>query len=175
MKFFDWIANLFAGLDLRFQRVVTLFILILLVLGILAFEYYSGFIFYWSMAQKINLLKELNVLAKDGIAANPELYSVYERTLQQLASREIQPLSLPIFVSTEVWKVLSGAFLGLLFTVVGVVQRNPSVAFGAFAFAIIGGFLALLLPILFNPWVNFLGFPIAEATFLILYGRKSKS
>jgi len=51
-------------------------------------------------------------------------------------------------------------------------------ALGGFGFGILSGLLGIVIPTVYNPWVNYLGYPIVEVVALLMFARiipKSKT
>lgn len=173
------ITTLFEGLDLRRRWLAILGFGVLVVFSLLLFEQMTGTIYYNSLERKVALLAELNTLEKEGdISSKPELKRAYDVTVQELDLRPIQPFRFPttVFVySVTFWKVISGAALGLLFAIVSIFggKENMNTTIGATIVAILGGFMGGLLPVIYEPWVNYLGFPIVEIVFIFLLGRRT--
>jgi hypothetical protein len=176
------VTTLFEGLDLRRRWLAIIVFGVLVVLSLLLFEQLTGTIYYSSLERRTELLKELNALEKEGnISSNPELKRVYDQTVQELSLRPIRPFGFPSvgFVSSVTfWKVISGAAVGLLFATVALLQFQKSstnALTGAVGFAVIAGFIGGLLPVIYYPWINYIGFPIAQILFFTVIGRRTRT
>jgi hypothetical protein len=141
----------------------------------------TGAVYYNNLERKVELLKELNALEKEGfVSSNPELKRVYDGTVQELNLRSVQPFSFPtafLISSVAFWKVLSGAALGMGLTIISIVLKllNRNGIAGAIVLILFCGFLGWLLPVIYNPWVNYLGFPIVQLLFVLVVARGSKT
>ncbi len=176
------VTTLFEGLDLRRRWLAIIVFVVLVAVSLLLFEQMTGTIYYSSLERRTELLKELNALEKEGnISSNPELKRVYDQTVQELSLRPIRPFGFPSlgFVSSVTfWKVISGAAVGLVFVLVSLAQfqkSSPSALIGAVGFSVIFGFIGGLLPTSIDPWINYIGFPVAQIMFLILLGRRTRT
>jgi len=108
-------------------------------------------------------------------------YRVEAFSVAQISS---ELASLILRIPERFWKFVSAAFLGFLVGVSGLVERkkNPdrgsSMALGGFGFGILSGLLGIVIPTVYNPWVNYLGYPIVEVVALLMFARiipKSKT
>jgi hypothetical protein len=176
--FGNLVTALFEGLNLRRRWVAILGFVILITFCLLIFEQTSGTIYYNSLGRKVEILKELNALEKEGtISSYPELKRTYDTTVEELNLRTIQPFnfsSIALISSITFWKVISGAAPAVGFMVFFILQKETDIhaLFGAIIFAILGGFIGGLLPVIYNPWINYIGFPIAQGVFLNAYGKR---
>jgi hypothetical protein len=141
----------------------------------------TGAVYYNNLERKVELLKELTALEKEGgISSNPELKKIYDGTVQELNLRPIQPFNFPIAVlnsSVTFWKIISGAALGILLTIIAATQgeSNRNNLIGVIMFTILCGFLGGLIPVIYNPWINYLGFPIAQLLFFLVIVRRANT
>lgn len=176
------VTTLFEGLDLRRRWLAIIVFGVLVVFSLLLFEQMTGTIYYSSLERRTELLKGLNALEKEGnISSNPELKRVYDQTVQELSLRPIRPFGFPsvgFFSSVTFWKVLSGAAVGLVFAIAPLLhfqKSSTNAVIGAVGIGIICGFIGGLLPVIYNPWINYIGFPIAQILFFSVIGRRVRT
>ncbi len=178
----DVLKALFEGLDLRRRWLAVFSFVVVVGVCLLLFEQMTATVYYSSLERKTSLMKELNALEKEGdISSSPELKKVYDATVQELSLRPIRPFAFPAVVSLSsvtFWKVVSGAGVGLFFAlcyVFGVWRTGVNILPAAVAIAIIGGFIGGVMPVLYGPWVNYIGFPVVQLLLLFLAGRRIDS
>ena len=152
-------------------------ILFFAIASIMMLEHQTGLGYYYSLGRRVELLGRLNQLSKDGIAANPQLAHSYARSIEDLERRNVTPFDLRTFgvvSSPTSWKFLSGAALGILLSLSGLFQKSQGAVLflAGLAFALLFGFVAVAIPTLGSPWVNYLGFPVVQALTLYLLGRR---
>ena len=81
--------------EFRWGRLVFWIVLALLFFGAgLIVETTTGIRFMWSMDRKIELLTELNDLAKEGVAQDPQLGPIYQSAVRELAGYDVKPLTM---------------------------------------------------------------------------------
>lgn len=137
--------------------------------------------YYQNLEQKIDLIKSLNELEKDGIRSRPELSRVYDQTIIELSLREIRPTLLPpILIPTipmmdqiTIYKTISGAFVGLLFFLIALLfvrQGQKEIIKGTVIVTVVFGTIGAILPTFIAPVVNIVVLPILELVALYIYG-----
>jgi len=179
VKFF---TSLFEGLDLRRRWSLIVGTVIVAVLVTVVFEYCTAWNYYRSLENKVSFLKELHALAKDDIAASPELFRIYRETAGEVGARRVRPLTLPTFTpSVTSRKFVSGSlfWLVMMFAALrGTFGQETSIKVIGVVFmgvvALLFGCLGTLIPTICNPLVNYLGFPIVQIRTLWLLGRGTK-
>ena len=82
-------------------------------------------------------------------------------------------------MSVAFWKAISGASFWLLFAIAalfGAFGDENKVA-GVIGLSIIGaifGYIGALIPTIYNPWVNYLGFPALQIGVILFLSSRSK-
>ena len=137
------------------------------------------------MQKKIGLIKELAEISSHDINPEGQLYSVYIDTIDEVSSYKIQPfkISIPMIDTIGLFKALSGGLIWLIFAILGFLGKfgeNNRMIGGIFFFlvAILFGWIGILIPVIWNPWVNFIGFPIVQLVIILWLGKlagKSKN
>lgn len=184
-----FIVSLFQDLKLPLRWLAMLAILLFAILGLWGYESLTGHLFYSQLEKKTALLKELQLIANDGIAQKPELYPIYLSAVAEVGKHETFNLSnfnipsINIGDPVVMGKAISGASIWLLVLLVGLppnIRKEGKLTFVVVATTIaivaLGLFFAwigTLIPTLLNPWINFIGFPLAQfAIVYLLFGRR---
>ncbi|TEU15132.1 MAG: hypothetical protein E3J21_13990 [Anaerolineales bacterium] len=186
----DLIIGLFKELKLPLRWIAVIVSVILFVLGVLGYEHLTGHFYYGRLEKKIALLKELQLIANEGIASNQELYPIYQSAVEELTHYEVRGLPFPPLPSVSfgdpvTWgKAISGASVWLLFLIVGVSSdvkkagRISGATIGAAVLVIIiatvFAWVGTIIPTIFSPWVNYIGFPAIQSALFFLLFRKKK-
>jgi len=186
----DFVVSLFKGLRLPFRWLAALLSLVVIVLALLGYEHLTGHFYFSRLERKVALLKELHNIASQGIDANHELYPIYRSAVNELVQYEIRTIAFPWFPSVNfgdpvTWgKAISGALVWVLILVIGVssdvkkVGRLSGATIGVgivvLMIAALFAWLGTLIPTIFNPWVNYIGFPVVQVVVFYLLGRKKK-
>ncbi len=162
----------------------------LLVVGValvLVFPYIdANFLFYNRIEKRIDILQSIVQIDPGKLAQNPELQEEYNSILSEMEQQ--RELSLSSIFSSEQptvgtsWpKILSGGLLswGLAVCMIfmGDFKSRAARAVAVILFVLLGialGYFGARLPIFFNPWVNYIGFPIIQMLFLFAVASKPK-
>ena len=199
---FRILAQIFTGFgelfpDLKTRRLVILCIGIFLPLLFLVIDSQTNLFFFWYLQKKVNILKDLYLLNSDISVNNQDFndiyaqvlnelnshkyFSIYERSVQ--ISEKIMSLFANIFSFRLFWKFVSGSLLGVIVTIAFIVQAlekkeysTDNTVLGGIIFTFITGILGAMIPIIFSPVVNYIGYPVIQILFLILIaGASSQS
>jgi len=151
-----------------------------IVVVVVVLELWTGWNYYGSLAKKVGLLKELHALAKDHIAANPQLYRIYRETEDEVAMRRVSPFAIPsLSPSVTFWKAVTGSlfwFVLLLAVLFGSFGEKDRIGLAIFMVVLGGlfGFAGTLIRTLYRPWVNYIAFPIAQLLGVVFLGSRIK-
>jgi len=186
----DFIVGLFKGLKLPLRWLAVIASLFLIVLVLLGYEYLTGHFYLNRLQKKIALLKELQFIANEGIDANDELVLIYQSAVDELAQYKVRPIALPYLPSVSLgdpvtWgKAISGASVWLLILIAGVSSdvgkagrltgTTIGVAIVLIIIVTLFAWLGAIIPTIFNPWVNYIGFPAIQLVLFYLLSRKKK-
>ncbi len=164
---------------------LTKFLVIVLVLGSVAVfivpVVYNNFFYLKSVKQKAEIVEDLSNIPSDRLKNDPSLKSQYETVLDDLEKLELHvwKLNLNGVVSysgpVSNWgKFLSGFSLWILFSVIFIFDKKNSIGkkIGSILVllivgAIFGG-VGMLIPIIYSPWVNYIGYPALQLVVLII-------
>lgn len=145
---------------------------------LLAIEAETGAVYYWTMERRVAFLKDLRQLSTSGIAADPQLASIYS----DLVSAQTRPtIALGQFSVGTIAKFLAGASLGLfmLSTHISTTARgkgtgDPSAGlFVSLFFTVTLGLLGPLITDFGSAWVNVAGYFIFFAVLIAVLGLTS--
>ena len=105
--------------EFRWGRLVFWLVLILLLFAVgLVVETTTGVRFLWSMDRKVQLLTQLQELASEGIAQDPQLGPIYQDSVRELAEYKVEPLRISLVLDLEgTIKFLGAALPVMLFYV----------------------------------------------------------
>lgn len=176
------ITSMLAGLDIRRRWLATVGALGLAITLLYLFELGTGWLYFRNLEKKVALLSQLRSLEEKGIAQSPVLRPIFEQAASDLAARGTSPASWPTLGftgSTALWKGLSGASLWILFALLGLggtFGKDSRLA----AFLVLGivaivlGVIGSILPTVYNPWVNYISFPLLQLVLLIVISGRAQ-
>jgi len=177
-------------LEFNFRRLLFwVFVVFAVVTGFTVFENLTGYAYFSRMEKKVAILKSLNELAQDEISTKPELNSIYQDVTSELESYQIKPLSFSGILSglgptapqipAEFGKFISGGLLGFMVAIAGLVDRKKggekwrSTFLGGLVFGILMGLIGIVIPTIYNLWINYIGFPVIQIGVILLFSRKT--
>lgn len=184
-----FIVSLFQDLKLPLRWLAVVAILLFAVFGLWGYESLTGNFFYSQLEKKIALLRELQLMANDGIAQKPELYPIYLSIVSEIGHYKTFNLSSIHIPSVNIGdpvvmgKAIGGASVWLLILLIGLPPNikkegklTPVIVTTAIVVVAMGllfAWIGTLIPTLLNPWINFIGFPLAQfAVIYLLFGRR---
>jgi len=188
-QFFKSFGELFP--DLKIRRYILVLISIALPLLVWFIESQTSLIFFWYLQRKLEILKDLSSLNDKLALENHQFSQAYLKILNELDSHSyfsitefisnifthITFLSENLWESQAFWKVFWGAFIGVVFACISLLQvslGNKSLlgaALGAGIFGILCGILGLFIPTIFYPIVNYVSYPILQISLLLYYSK----
>lgn len=147
----------------------------------LSFESLTGYFYYQGLQKKVMLLKELQALSKDGIDRNPTLKHIHDELAGELETpREGRGISVAWLRTASIafLKWVSGAAIGLFAIMLAFFgawrgEQRRHVVIGAVFFVAVFGTVAVLLPTIFHPAVNYVLLPLLQIVGLYLYNRRT--
>ncbi len=180
----ELIASLLKELDSRRKWIAIALFAILILALMSGFEYFTGHFYYESLEKKVRLLKELQIISNAGIASNSDLYPIYRSAVEELSRPRELRIALPLEYLADpvtIGKAVSGALVWLVILIFGVASERKKGTFAGITVAVavvllfiatLFGWIGSILPTVLNPWVNFIGFPLAQFLVLALIFRK---
>lgn len=190
-KVLAFVASLFQELKLPVRWVAFITLILTLASGAWFAEYATKYVYFTKLERKILLLKELQQVANSGIQSNPELYPVYKDTANELAAVNLQtPLftGLSIFtlndtVGVTVGKAIGGASLWIIILLSTLssnrekgkksFRENFDSISGMLFISALFGWVGTMIPTFYNPWVNYVGFPLLQVIVLFIFSWKA--
>lgn len=185
-QFFTGFGDLFP--DIKTRRFIIACISLFLPLCFWIFESQTNTFFFGYLQNKVDILKELYLMNNDIVTTNSDFNSTYNQILAELNSHEyfsiserisqafvnIQLLLNKILNSTKFWKLMSGSLLGLIVTIIFIVEflqnkkeSTSNTIIGGIFFAVIAGTAGIFIPTIFTPIVNYIGYPAIQILFLL--------
>ncbi|MEX2161251.1 MAG: hypothetical protein WD751_04975 [Anaerolineales bacterium] len=181
--------NVFSSLEALFLQfnvrrlfywiTLILIVAVLLVVG----ERLTGFIYFWQVERKIDIVSSLLSLNSNGIRNDPQLASIYEDLINSV--KNYVPASFSFeFAGAQgssletLVKFLGGSLLGVLVALSGYSDRNDprktqwrSTLFGGLFFGLVFGFVGIVIPTYTNPWVNLIAYPVIQIIFILILSK----
>lgn len=169
---------------------------VIVMVFILVFPYIDSNFFYYSrMEKRIQILEKLMDLDEEKINHNPAYKDEYDSILQEVAQQRERSVNSVMNRAIEYvngivasgtaqgnrrLKFLSGAALSLIVLIcipfMNTFKRRSDKVMAfiiVFCITCLLGWIAAILPVLFSPWVNYLGCPAAQIVLLVVAVNKS--
>lgn len=174
----------FVGKNLKNPKLyVALVILIIFIF--LIFPYIDANFFYYDRIEKrIDILQKITEIDTEKLSENAVLENEYNKIISEIEKQEEFSISnaLNTDYSNYKWgKFISGGILVWFVTIWALFMKTvkgfwkKTITFLILSvFGIILGFVATLIPTIFDPWVNYIGFPLAEIFIVGAFALKQK-
>ena len=156
-------------------------IFIIAITGALVFEHYTGNFYFNRLNKKIDVLIKIDNQSKSDSLIQKQVGKEYISLIQEVSKvktskkfRIGETLNITKEERQTLFKFLS-ALLTPLIIVIGSWKDDPKeersdLITGFAIIGLVGGFLAVLIPIIYHPWINYLGFPVIEFFVLMIIG-----
>lgn len=179
--FVSWIQR-----NLKNPKLYAVFAAIIVVIA-LVFPYVdANFFFYNRIEKRVDILQTLSELDIEKISQYPALREEYNAIISEIEKQ--RELSIFSAISTKqtssnipLFKFLSGGALAWAITLcvpfMNTFKDRKTKILAFFLVALIGGILgwvAYITPTIFNPWINYIGYPILQLIILIALTMKPK-
>ncbi len=168
-----YLTHISEGFSARYRWLFILLILGILFFMFLVIEHYSGWCYYSNMSKKIAILEGLQSLTDSGILNNKQLVPIFNQTVSDISGDQITRFQFT-GKATFMWKAISGASVGFLILIASLAvsrkNRNKKGAMivGSLFFTVVSVLVAISLPTLGFPFVNYLGVPVTALLALVL-------
>ena len=168
-----YLTHISEGFSAKYRWLILLLILGVLFFIFLVVEHYSGWCYYSNMSKKIAILEGLQSLTDSGILHNKQLIPIFNQTVSDISGDQITRFQFTE-KATLLWKAVSGASIGFLILIAALAaskkNRNKKGAMivGSLFFTVLSVLVAISLPTLGFPFVNYLGVPVTALLALVL-------
>lgn len=166
-----------------------LLIAVSIIILVLVFPYIdANFFFYNRIEKRIGILQSLSELDMEKISQSYDLQKEYCAILSEVEGQREWSISGASIINrstvtktTLLFKFLSGSLLAWIIAIIvpfiNTFKNKKEKIASFFLCAAIGailGMIGYIMPIIFNQWVNYIGFPVFQLFFLIALSNKDK-
>lgn len=172
--------------NLKNPKLYVTLVIFILVIAII-FPYIDANFFYYSRIEKrVSILQNLSEINIEKVSQYPELRREYDGILSEIQKqRELSIFGITSYEKNEnnvlLFKFLSGGafawFITLCVPFMNTFENKKMKVLAFLLLALFGGILGgigYIIPIIFNPWVNYIGYPILQLIILIALIAKPK-
>lgn len=160
---------------------------VLIVVIALVFPYIdANFFFYGRIEKRVGILQNLSEIDMEKVSQHPALQEEYDAIISEIEKQHA--LSISSTISPEqttsnvpLFKFLSGGALAWIITLcipfMNTFKDRKTKVLAFILFAFFGGILgraACIIPTIFNPWINYIGYPVLQLIILIALTVKPK-
>ncbi|MCK4504359.1 MAG: hypothetical protein KAW14_01980 [Candidatus Aegiribacteria sp.] len=172
-KFLMYISE---GFNARYRWLMIPLILLFLFFIFLVVEHYSGWCYYGNLSKKIAILERLHTLTDKEILYNKHLAPIFNQTVFDISSDQITRFQF-IGEASLLWKAISGASVGI-FVLIGALAASKKnqkgmAIFGVLCFTVISALVAISIPTLGFPFINYIVVPGTILLALVLLAKLS--
>ena len=171
-----YLTHISEGFNARYRWLILLLLLVLLFSIFLIVEHYSGWCYYSNMSKKISILESLQSLTESGILRNKQLVPIFNQTVSDISHDQITRFQFTGNTSVLL-KAVSGASIGFLILIIALAaskknkNKRSAMIMGSLFFTALSTLIAISLPTLGFPFVNYIGVPVA-AFFALVFITK---
>lgn len=163
-----------------------LIIAITIFMILTVFEHYTGYFYFSRIDKKINTLQKLKDLEIKDECVNFMLEQEIESVLIYMSEYDVVKTEnlIPNFLTSNnvtfsnegYFKFLSGLIIPVIIVLIGFKDDDrKNILVGGIFIGLITGFIAVLIPTIYNIWFNIIFIPIIQGGVLIYYSTKKKT
>lgn len=172
--------------NLKNPKLYAIFAAVIVVIA-LVFPYIdANFFFYNRIGKRVDILQSLSEIDMEKVSQYPALQEEYDAIISEIEKQ--RELSISSAISMEqttsnvpLFKFLSGGALAWTITLcvpfMNTFKDKKTKVLTFFLLALFGGILggvAYIIPTIFNPWINYIGYPVLQLIILIALAMKPK-
>ena len=170
----SWIQRNFKN-----PKLYAIFAAVIVVIALI-FPYVDANFFYYSRVEKrIDILQSLSEIDMEKVSRHPALQEEYDAIISEIEKQRDLSISSAVAIeqatsNIPLFKFLSGGALAWIVTLcvpfMNTFKDKKSKVLAFFLFALLGGILggiAYIIPTIFNPWINYIGYPSLQLIILV--------
>lgn len=139
----------------------------------------ANFFFYSRIGKRIDILQNLSEIDIEKVSQYPALQEEYDAIISEIEKQRELSISSAIAMeqttsNIPLFKFLSGGALAWIITLcvpfMNTFKDKKTKVLAFFLLALFGGILggvAYIIPTIFNPWINYIGYPALQLIILI--------
>jgi hypothetical protein len=168
------------------KSVFSVLLIIFLVFGsFYCYESFTGHFYFKRLNKKIDLLVKIDEQLPTDSLLKKDIQKEYRLITKIVSQYKIQrklylggAISLTKKQSQNIMKAISALIIPLLislFYIRGKPKKEKiDTMVGVIFIGIISALIAILIPIIYRPWINYVGFPIIQVAILFVIGKVMK-
>ena len=171
---------------LKNPKLYALFAALLIIVAIVFPYIDANFFFYNRIEKRVSILQSLSEIDMEKVSQYPALQGEYDAIISEIEKQ--RELSISNAISSEqttnnipLFKFLSGGALAWIIALcvpfMNTFKDNKTKVFAFLLLILFGGILGgigYIIPIIFNPWINYIGYPVLQLIALIALAIKPK-
>ena len=172
--------------NLKNPKLYAAFAVVLIIVAIVFPYIDANFFFYNRIEKRVSILQSLSEIDMDKVSQNPELQEEYDAIISEIEKQ--RELSISNAISSEqtannipLFKFLSGGALAWIIALyvpfMNTFKDNKTKVLAFLLLILFGGILGgigYIIPIILNPWINYIGYPVLQLIALIALAIKPK-
>ena len=172
--------------NLKNPKLYAVFAALLIIVAIVFPYIDANFFFYNRIEKRVSILQSLSEIDMEKVSQYPALQGEYDAIISEIEKQ--RELSISNAISSEqttnnipLFKFLSGGALAWIIALcvpfMNTFKDNKTKVFAFLLLILFGGILGgigYIIPIIFNPWINYIGYPVLQLIALIALAIKPK-
>lgn len=168
--------------NLKNPKLYVVFAVLLIVTAIVFPYIDANFFFYNRIEKRVSILQSLSEIDMEKVSQYPALQEEYDAIISEIEKqRELSISSVQTTNNVPLFKFLSGGALAwiiaLCVPLMNTFKDNKTKVLAFLLLVLFGGILGgvgYIIPTLFNPWINYIGYPVLQLIALIALAIKPK-
>lgn len=168
--------------NLKNPKLYVVFAVLLIVTAIVFPYIDANFFFYNRIEKRVSILQSLSEIDMEKVSQYPALQEEYDAIISEIEKqRELSISSVQTTNNAPLFKFLSGGALAwiiaLCVPLMNTFKDNKTKVLAFLLLVLFGGILGgvgYIIPTLFNPWINYIGYPVLQLIALIALAIKPK-
>ncbi len=151
------------------------------------FEIFTGHFYFTRLNKKVDILTKIDKQIPQDSPIKNEIYNQYELMVKDISKYKIskkipfgkiRDAKLTKKSIQNIFKFLTAWIIPVIVIIIGTKKETRKgkrdMIVGSIIVGIASGFIAAFIPIIYKPWVNYVGFPITQFIILFVIGTFMK-
>lgn len=173
------IKEVLTSMSIKRFLIWTFFILIVTLLIFYIYESYTGNFYFSRVNKKIDLISKIDNLVEGDSLMHKNIVNELNVIVSEVSNYKTKKgFDEKVIFSKNLieglFKFLTALIVPLIIIIYSLYEKDETerknMMFGGILIGLIGGLVAIFIPTIYQPWVNYIGFPVIEFVILAIIG-----